>query len=65
MIEAHSQTADNICKKIQCMDWNFNDRVLGPFFIDGNLIAEKYENMLRDKIMAAIRIIVSSNFNDV
>jgi len=32
---------------------------------DGNLTAEKYENMLRDEIVPAIQIIIGLNFNDV
>jgi len=31
---------------------------LGPFFIDGNLTTQKYENMLRDEIVPTIQTIV-------
>jgi len=39
-------------------------KIFELFFINGNLI-EKYENMLRDKIVLTIQIIVGLNFNDV
>lgn len=33
----------------------FNGRPVGPFFIEGNLTAQMYENMLREQIIPAIR----------
>jgi len=30
---------------------------LEPFFIDGNLTAQKYENVLRDEIVLAIPLV--------
>lgn len=39
-----------------------NNRIIGPFFIDGNLNAQNYEVMLRDQIVPAIREIVGENF---
>ena len=40
----------------------FNNRIVGPFFIDGNLNAENYEEMLRNQIVPAIRRIAGDNF---
>lgn len=31
------------------------DSIIGPFFIDGNLTAQKYLNLLRDEIIPAVR----------
>jgi len=42
-----------------------SESVLGSFFIDGNLTAQKYNNMLRNEIVSAIQTIVGRNFNDV
>ncbi|EFN70920.1 Transposable element Tc3 transposase, partial [Camponotus floridanus] len=39
-----------------------NNRIVGPFFIDGNLTAEKYERMLREDIIPAIQAIVGDDF---
>ena len=41
-----------------------NNRVIGPFFIDGNLNAENYEAMLRNQIVPAIQEIVGENFEN-
>lgn len=38
------------------------NRIIGPFFIDGNLNAAKYEDMLRNQIVPAIREISGENF---
>lgn len=40
-----------------------NDRIVGPFFYEGNLDARKYENMLRDQIVPAIQGIVGEEFD--
>ncbi|XP_018375240.1 PREDICTED: uncharacterized protein LOC108769006 [Trachymyrmex cornetzi] len=40
------------------------NRIIGPFFIDGNLTAEKYEDMLRNQIVPVIREI-SENFEHI
>lgn len=42
-----------------------NNRIIGPFFIDGNLNAVKYEAMLRDQIVPAIREIAGDDFENV
>jgi len=39
-----------------------NNILIGPFFIDRNLNAAKYEDMLRNEIFPAIRRIVGDNF---
>lgn len=41
-----------------------NNRIIGPFFIDGNLDAEKYEAMLRNDIVPAITEIVGDDFEN-
>lgn len=42
----------------------FNDRIIGPFFIEGNLNAEKYEALLRDQVYPAI-LAVAGDINQV
>lgn len=39
-----------------------DDRIVGPFFIDDNLTAAKYETMLQNDIIPAIQNIVGNNF---
>jgi len=39
--------------------------IIGPFFIDGTLTAEKYLTMLRDDIVPAIHNIFDPNFDAV
>jgi len=39
-----------------------NNILNGPFFIDGNLNAAKYEDMLRNEIFPAIKQIIEDNF---
>ena len=41
-----------------------NNRIVGPFFIDGTLNAVKYEDMLRNKIISAIEAIVGDDFHE-
>lgn len=41
------------------------NRIVGPFFIDGNLNAQKYVNMLNDEIIPAIQEIVEHAFDHV
>lgn len=50
MIEAHTQHSE----KLNVWTGLLADRVIGPFFIDGNLIAEKYRTMLKRDIIPAI-----------
>lgn len=39
-----------------------NNVLIDPFFIDSNLIATKYEDMLRNEIFPVIIAIVDENF---
>ncbi|XP_011859565.1 PREDICTED: uncharacterized protein LOC105557041 [Vollenhovia emeryi] len=41
------------------------NRIIGPFFIDGNLTSEKYVNLLNDNIIPAIQAIVGDAFENV
>jgi len=41
-----------------------NNRIIGPFFIEGNLNAASYEIMLRNQIIPAIRAITGENFEN-
>lgn len=44
------------------------NKIIGPFFIDGNLNGEKYHEMLHDQIVPAIRDAAAErniNFNDI
>lgn len=41
------------------------NRIIGPFFIDGNLTAEKYINLLNEHVIPAIRNIVGEAFDNV
>jgi len=43
----------------------FNDRLVGPFFIEGNLTAHVYQVMLREQIAPATRDIVGGNMNEI
>jgi len=42
-----------------------NDVLIGSFFIDGDLTAEKYEAMLRDQIFSTIKQIAGENFAEI
>jgi len=39
--------------------------ILGPFFIDGNLIAKVCENLLRDHIISEIENLFDSNVQNI
>ncbi|EFN62853.1 hypothetical protein EAG_00005, partial [Camponotus floridanus] len=56
--EAHTQYPE------KCNVWAgiLNNQIIGPFFIEGNLTAAKYEEMLRNEIVPAVRQIVGDNF---
>jgi len=57
MLEAHTQNSQKL------NDWAdmLNNTLIDPFFIDGNLNAAKYKDMLRNEL-PAIRRIVGDNF---
>jgi len=57
MLESHIQYP----QKLNVWADVLNDVLIGPFFIDGDLTAEKYEAMLRDQIFP-IRQIEGENF---
>ena len=42
-----------------------NDILIGPFFIDGNLNARAYEELLRNQIVPRIRKITGDNFQNI
>lgn len=50
-------------QKINVWAGILNNQLIGPFFIDGNLNSEKYEAMLRNQIVPAIRRIAGDNFD--
>ncbi|XP_025264625.1 uncharacterized protein LOC112637997 [Camponotus floridanus] len=60
MIEAHTQHPE----KLNVWTGLLADRVIGPFFIDDNLTAEKYRTMLERDIVPAIQR-VGDNFNEI
>jgi len=41
-----------------------DNALIGPFFIEINLTAAKYEDMLRHEIVPAIQAIVGDNFEN-
>jgi len=41
------------------------EHIIRPFFIDGNLTAQKYEAMLRDDIVPTVRNIFDPDFDSV
>ena len=61
MVEDHTQYA----QKVNVWAGILNNTLVGPFFIDGNLTATKYESMLRNEIIPRIREIAGNNFNEI
>lgn len=53
MMEAHTQ----IPQKVNVWAGIIGDRILGPFFIEGSLTAEKYLNFLRDELTPALAVL--------
>lgn len=66
-INPHWMRADHTQhpEKVNVWAGIFNGRVLGPFFIEGNLNAAMYENMLRDQIIPAIRNLTGGNLDEI
>lgn len=58
-IDSHTQYP----QKLNVWAGILNDRLIGPFFIDGNLDARKYEDLLEHQIIPKIREIVRDNFD--
>lgn len=61
MVESHSQ----YLQKLNVWIGILNNTFIGPFFIDGNLNAEKYEDMLRNEVVPAIIANVGENFEHI
>lgn len=61
MLEAHTQYP----QKLNVWAGVFRDRIIGPFFIDGNLNGEKYLEMLTNQIVPAIQEIAGDEFDNV
>lgn len=58
MKEQHTQRP----QKVNVWAGIINETIIGPFFIDGDLNAEKYENMLRNEIIPKIREVTNDDF---
>ena len=71
MLESHTQYPQKInvwagiLKKINVWAGILNDTLIGPFFIDGNLNARAYEELLRNKIVRRIMEITGDNFQNI
>ena len=61
ILESHTQYPE----KLNVWAGLFRDRVIGPFFIDGNLNGETYLPLLIDQIVPAIQELVRENLNNV
>ena len=61
MLESHTQYP----RKINVWAGILNDTLIGPFFIDGNLNALAYEELLRNQIVLRIREITGDNFQNI
>lgn len=60
MIEGHTQYP----QKVNVWAGILNDTLIGPYFIDDNLNAERYEAMLRNQIVLRIREVTNDHFDD-
>ena len=61
MLESHTQYPP----KINVWAGILNDTLIGPFFIDDNLNAHAYEELLRNQIVPRIREITGNNFQNI
>jgi len=61
MLEAHTQRP----QKLNVWVGLYDNQVVGPFFINGNLNSETYLQLLTDQIVPSIQEIVGDNFGDV
>lgn len=61
LVEAHTQTP----QKLNVWAGLIRDRIIGPFFIQGNLDGERYLDLLINDIVPAIQEITSDDFNEV
>lgn len=60
MLESHTQYP----QKVNVWAGILNDTIIGPFFIDGNVNADTYEQLLRNQIIPRIREIVGDNYGE-
>lgn len=60
MLDSHTQYP----QKVNVWAGILNNNLIGPFFIDGNLNADRYETLLRDQIIPRIREIAGDNFDE-
>lgn len=60
MLESHTQYP----QKVNVWAGILNDTLIGPFFIDGNLNANTYEELLRNQIVPRIREVAGDNFDN-
>ncbi len=60
ILETHTQYP----QKLNVWAGIFRNRIIGPFFIDGNLTGEKYLAMLQDQIIPAVQELSGENFNE-
>lgn len=61
MREQHTQYP----QKLNVWAGILNNQIIGPFFVEGNLNAAVYEDMLRNEIVPAIRQIAGQNFEAI
>ena len=61
MLESHTQYP----QKINVWAVILNDTLISPFFIDGNLNACAYKELLRNQILPRIRDITGDNFQNI
>jgi transposase len=60
MLDSHTQYP----QKLNVWAGILNDTLIGPFFINGNLNAGMYEQLLRNQIIPRIREIAGNNYDD-
>lgn len=60
MLESHTQYP----QKVNVWAGILNDTLIGPFFIEGNLTAARYEELLRNEIVPRIREVAGDNFDE-
>lgn len=61
MLESHTQYPE----KINIWAGILNNTLIGPFFIEGNLNAAIYKDMMRNEIVLAIRAVVDEDFESI
>jgi len=61
MMDSHTQYP----QKVNVWAGILKDQLIGPFLIDGNLNATKYEDLLRNQIIPRIREIAGDSFDEI